>query len=144
MSSRICKLALFSLSLPVVLLAQPAFAATADAPRGQWSGISQVDGDRSTSKTLLSLGAPDGDNSTLRIQGDSDCTLKQGAYSADSSGGWTLSFKQSVGGGACERLAKGTFVLRAGATPKQLEFAVKYPAADGGEKQRHGSLSRYP
>jgi hypothetical protein len=119
-------------------------AAAADAPVGQWTGNSQIDGDRATAKTTLSLGAPESEDSTLRIQGNSDCTLKQGSYSADSAGGWTLSFKQPMGGDVCTRLAKGTFVLRAGTGPKQINFDVKYPGADGRETKRYGTLNRYP
>ncbi len=145
MSSLIQKLTAIAVVVSAVFVASIAYAAAIDAPTGQWSGNSQVDGDRSTSKTLLSLGAPDADDSTLRIQGNiTTCTLRQGTYTADSSGGWTLSFKNPSGGDVCKRLAKGTFVLRSGATPKQLEFDVKYPGADGGESTRHGALNRYP
>ena len=85
---------LTAIVVPVLLVASFAHGATIDAPSGQWTGNSQVDGDRSTSKTVLSLGAPDAENATLRIQGNTTCTLKQGSYAANGSGGWTLSFKE--------------------------------------------------
>jgi hypothetical protein len=119
-------------------------AATLDSLNGQWNGNSQVDGDKSVAKTLLSLGAPEGDNSTLRIEGRNTCTLRQGSYKSDNSGTWTLSFKDPMGGDACTRLAKGTFTLRSGSTARQLDFEVKYPGSDGQEVLRRGALTRYP
>ncbi len=119
-------------------------AATLDALNGQWNGNSQVDGDKSVAKTLLSLGTPDTDNSTLRIEGRNTCTLRQGSYKSDAAGAWTLSFKDTMGGDACTRLAKGTFMLHAGSTARQLDFEVKYPGSDGQEVLRRGALTRYP
>jgi hypothetical protein len=119
-------------------------AASVDSLNGQWNGNSQVDGDKSVAKTLLSLGAPDGDNSTLRIEGRNTCTLRQGSYKTDSGGAWTLSFKDPMGGDACTRLSKGTFTLRPGSTARQLDFEVKYPGSDGQEVLRRGALTRYP
>ncbi len=118
--------------------------AAVDAPRGQWSGNSRIDGDRAAVKTTLSLGAPDGDDSLLRIDGRNVCTLKHGTYRSNSAGTWDLSFKEMTGGDACARLAKGTFTLRAGSTPRQLDFEVKYPGADGQDLVRRGALNRYP
>ena len=118
--------------------------ATVESLNGQWNGNSQVDGDKSVAKTLLSLGAPDSENSTLRIEGRNTCTLRQGSYKADDTGAWTLSFKDPMGGDACTRLAKGTFMLRPGSTPRQLDFEVKYPGSDGQEVLRRGALTRYP
>jgi hypothetical protein len=119
-------------------------AAAVDTLNGQWNGNSQVDGDRSVARTLLSLGAPDGENSTLRIEGRNTCTLRQGSYKADTSGSWTLSFKDPMGGDACTRLSKGTFVLRQGSSARQLDFEVKYPGSDGQDVLRRGALTRYP
>ena len=119
-------------------------AATLDTLNGQWNGNSQVDGDRSVAKTLLSLGAADGENSTLRIEGRNTCTLRQGSYKADTSGSWSLSFKDPMGGDACARLSKGTFVLRQGSSARQLDFEVKYPGSDGQDVLRRGALTRYP
>jgi hypothetical protein len=119
-------------------------ATTTDSLSGQWNGNSQVDGDQSVAKTLLSLGGPDADNATLRIEGRNTCTLRQGSYRVDSSGAWTLSFKDTMGGDACTRLAKGTFVLHPGSTPRQLDFEVKYPGSDGQDVRRRGALTRYP
>ena len=119
-------------------------SATVDSLNGQWNGNSQVDGDRSVAKTMLSLGAPDGDNSTLRIEGRNTCTLRQGSYKADDTGTLTLSFKDPMGGEACTRLAQGTFTLHPGSTPRQLDFEVKYPGSDGQEVLRRGALTRYP
>jgi hypothetical protein len=138
------KLLWLSASVPFIVVTSLAAAATADSINGQWSGNSQVDGDRAVSKTMLSLGTPDGDNTTLRIEGRNTCTLKQGKYSPDASGAWTLSFKEPMGGDACTRLAKGTFTLRTGATARQLDFEVKYPGSDGQDVLRRGALSRYP
>ncbi|MEP6484305.1 MAG: hypothetical protein ABJB01_07640 [Rudaea sp.] len=127
------------------LLALPLMAVAAvGSLGGQWTGNSQVDGDRVVSKTTLSLGAPDEENSTLRIEGRSTCTLKQGKYSVDGSGSGTLSFKETMGGDACTRLAKGTFNLHPGNTARQLDFEVKYPGSDGQDVLRRGALSRYP
>ena len=119
-------------------------ATTANSLNGQWTGNSQVDGDRVVSKTMLSLGAPDEENSTLRIEGRSTCMLRLGTYSVDASGAGTLSFKENRGGDACTRLAKGTFTLHPGSTPRQLDFEVKYPGSDGQDVLRRGALSRYP
>jgi hypothetical protein len=119
-------------------------ATTTDSLNGQWNGNSQVDGDQSVAKTLLSLGAPDSDSATLRIEGRNTCTLRQGSYRADSAGKWTLSFKDTMGGDACTRLAKGTFMLHPGTTPRQLDFEVNYPGSDGQDIRRRGALTRYP
>lgn len=112
--------------------------------KGQWIGNSQVDGDSAVAKTSLVLGAADSDNTTLRMEGRGACTLKGGKYAADSSGAWTLSFADASGSDSCERLSKGTFVLRQGNTPRQLMFDVTYPGPDGKQNLRRGSLTRYP
>jgi hypothetical protein len=133
--------------LPVLValpLVSTVAVAAAGSLGGQWTGNSQVDGDRVVSKTMLSLGGPDEENSMLRIEGRSTCTLKQGTYSVDASGSGTLSFKETMGGDACTRLAKGTFTLHQGNTPRQLDFEVKYPGSDGQDVLRRGALSRYP
>jgi hypothetical protein len=133
----------------LALLATPLLAAYAHATAGaelsgQWVGNSQVDGDKIVARTSLSLGAADADNTTLRIEGRSTCTLRDGHYAAGADGAWTLSFKEATGNDACARLARGTFTLRAGTAPRQLDFEVTYPAADGGQNLRRGALSRYP
>lgn len=143
MSSFTRKVLVSCISVPLVFVSLAA-AATMDAISGQWTGNSQVDGDQAVAKTMLSLGAPDGDNATLRIEGRNTCTLKQGKYSSDEAGVWTLSFKEPMGGDACTRLAKGTFRLHPGSTARQLDFEVKYPGSDGQEIQRRGALTRYP
>lgn len=119
-------------------------AATSESLSGQWNGNSQVDGDQSIAKTLLSLGAPDADGATLRIEGRNTCTLRGGSYRADASGAWKLSFTYTLGGDACTRLAKGTFTLRPGSSARQLDFEVKYPGSDGQDIRRRGALTRYP
>ncbi len=119
-------------------------AATTDSLSGQWNGNSQVEGDQSIAKTLLSLGAPDADGATLRIEGRNTCTLRGGSYRADSAGTWTLSFKDTMGGDACTRLAKGTFKLHSGSGARQLDFEVQYPGSDGQDIRRRGALTRYP
>jgi len=144
MSSSIRKFLFLSASLPVVFVTSLAAAATIDTISGQWSGHSQVDGDQVVAKTMLSVGSPDEENAFLRIEGRSTCTLKQGKYSSDESGAWTLSFKEPMGGDACTRLAKGTFKLHPGSTARQLDFEVKYPGSDGQEILRRGALIRYP
>ncbi|HEX4481357.1 MAG TPA: hypothetical protein VH082_11140 [Rudaea sp.] len=118
--------------------------ATTDSLNGQWTGNSKVEGDQSIAKTFLSLGAPDNENATLRIEGRNTCTLRQGSYRADTAGAWTMSFKDTMGGDACTRLAKGTFTLRPGSTPRQLDFDVTYPGSDGKDVRRRGALTRYP
>jgi hypothetical protein len=144
MSSSIRKLLFLGASLPIVFAMSFASAATVDTISGQWTGNSQVDGDRFVSKTMLSLGSPDGENALLRIEGRNTCTLRQGTYSSDASGAWTLSFKDPMGGDACTRLAKGTFTLHPGSNTRQLDFEVKYPGSDGQEVLRRGALTRYP
>ena len=144
MSSSTRKLLFSTAAMPVVFAMSVSPAATAETINGQWTGNSQVDGDQAVAKTMLSLGSPDGDNASLRIEGRSTCTLKQGTYSSDASGAWTLSFKEPMGGDACTRLAKGTFKLHSGSTARQLDFEVKYPGADGQEILRRGALTRYP
>src|ERR1700761_1550365 len=130
-----------------MLFVAPAFAFSAiaaDMPTGQWSGNSQVDGDHTVAKTILSLGTADAEDGTLRIDGRSTCTLKQGKFASADAGAWTLSFKDTSDGDACPRLAKGTFTLRQGATPRQRDFEVKYPGSDGQYVLRRGALTRYP
>ncbi|HZP65169.1 MAG TPA: hypothetical protein VFB32_02570 [Rudaea sp.] len=111
---------------------------------GQWMGNSQIEGEKHVTKTWLTLGAPDAANSTLRLEGDSACTLKEGSYSAGNDGAVTLTFKGSNGGDGCARLAKGSFVLHPGANPRKLEFEASYSGGDGGQSVRRGALSRYP
>lgn len=133
-----------TIALLAVLMPFIGAAATTDSLNGQWTGNSKVEGDASIAKTFLSLGIPDSENATLRIEGRNTCTLRQGSYREDSSGAWTLSFKDTMGGDACIRLAKGTFMLRPGSTSRQLDFDVKYPGSDGQDVRRRGALTRYP
>jgi len=118
-------------------------AETTAALNGQWVGNSGVEGGKSGEKTTLSLGAPDADNSSLRIEGRTVCTLRDGSYSAESDGAVSLSFKGANGSEACERLAKGKFTLRQDAARK-LSFQASYPGPDGAPNLRSGVLNRYP
>ncbi|HEY2396666.1 MAG TPA: hypothetical protein VGH81_11915 [Rudaea sp.] len=110
---------------------------------GQWVGNSGIEGGKSGEKTTLSLGAPDADNSSLRIEGRTVCTLRDGSYSAEADGAVTLFFKGANGSEACERLAKGKFTLRQDAARK-LSFQASYPGPDGAPNLRSGVLNRYP
>jgi len=119
--------------------------ATAGADlRGQWVGNSQVDGAHSVSRTTLTLGAPDAEDSSLRIEGNTSCLLSHGKYAAGSGDAWSLTFKEGRGGDACERMARGTYTVHPGSKPRSLEFEATYPNSDGGQNQRRGALSRYP
>ncbi len=143
------KVRLLSSLLVVSLACASAISLAATEARdvnGQWIGGSLLDGQRETAKTLLDLGAGE-ESSTLRIESRSTCTLKRGNYALLEGGdasAWSLSFKAANGGEACERLAQGKFVVRAGANPRTLEFDVVYPGSDGTSNHRHGVLSRYP
>lgn len=132
------------LVLPLAFAFATAHAAQGGELSGQWVGNSQVVGQKSIAKASLSLGAPDADDSSLRIEGGNVCTLKHGSYSADASGTWSLSFKEGKGGDVCERLAKGTFSLHRGSTPRALDFEATYPGEDGQQRVSRGALSRYP
>ena len=136
----------------LLALTLSSFAATALAAAsphelsGQWIGGSLLDGQRETAKTTLDLGADD-EGTTLRIENRSNCTLKRGNYAplqGEETSAWSLSFKAAQGGESCERLAQGKFVLRAGATPRTIQFDVVYPSSDGSPNHRHGTLTRYP
>jgi hypothetical protein len=132
----------FVFAIGIVACASALAAATAELS-GQWVGSSGIEGGRSGDKTTLALGAPEADNSTLRIEGRTTCTLRDGSYSAAADGAWTLSFKGANGTEACERLARGKFTLRQDA-PRKLSFEASYPGPDGTPNQRSGVLSRYP
>jgi hypothetical protein len=132
------------LMLPLALALATAHAAQSGELSGQWIGNSQVVGQKSIAKASLSLGAPDTDDSSLRIEGSNVCTLKHGSYTADASGMWSLSFKEGKGGDICARLAKGTFSLHRGSSPRALEFEATYPGEDGQQRVSRGALSRYP
>ena len=110
---------------------------------GQWVGNSQVEGMRSVARTTLILGAADAEDSTLRIDGETSCTLAHGKYSANGDS-WSLKFNDVRGGTACSRLAQGTFVLHSGNKPRSLQFEASYPGADGGQSLRRGALTRHP
>lgn len=112
---------------------------------GQWIGNSLLDGQHETAKTTLDLGTDD-EGSTLRVEGRMTCTLRGGSHAPlqEDARAWSLSFKSAHGGDACERLAQGKFVVRAGAAPRTIEFDVVYPGRDGTSNHRHGLLSRYP
>ena len=148
MSDNASKARLLSSVLAVALAcAAPLSFAAADAHdlNGQWVGSSLLEGQRETAKTMLDLGAGD-EGSTLRIESHSTCTLKQGSHAPadEDAQAWSLSFKSAHGGEACDRLARGKFIVRAGATPHTLDFDVVYPGSDGTPNHRHGRLSRYP
>lgn len=132
------------LVIAIASSAASAYAIAETELRGQWIGNSQMDGETTIAKTSLSLGAADDENTTLRVEGRSTCTLRQGHYTAGSSGDWSLSFKDAKGGEPCTRLAQGTFVLHPGNTPRQMMLDVSYPGPDGHPNQRHGLLTRYP
>jgi hypothetical protein len=136
---------LLAASLTSVISIPLAAAATRDL-NGQWTGASLLEGQRETAKTTLELGAND-EGSTLRIESRTTCTLKRGNYAplqSQDEQAWSLTFKDAQGGEACERLAQGKFVVRAGSTPRTMEFDVVYPNRDGTSNHRHGMLSRYP
>jgi hypothetical protein len=129
----------------IALIAAPALAAAiATDLSGQWVGNSQLDGSRTVARTTLVLGAADGEDSSLRIEGRSICELRQGRYSSDGNGGGSISFKEARGGESCDRLAKGTFTLQPGSAPRSLTFEASYPGPDGQPNLRRGALSRYP
>ena len=129
----------------VAFAAAPAALAaeTADVG-GQWVGNSRLDGGGTDDKTMLTLGAPDSASSSLRIEGRTTCSLRDGTYQASTDGTWTLAFKDAKGSDACQRLAKGTFTLRHEASSRQLSFDVSYPGPDGQSNLRRGALTRYP
>lgn len=125
-------------------LASAAAAPSADLG-GQWIGGSLLDGQRESAKTVLDLDAA-GD-STLRVESRVTCTLRGGnvaSLDSGATGAWTLSFKSAHGGEACERMAQGKIVLRAGDKPRTLDFDLVYPGRDGASNHRHGLLSHYP
>jgi hypothetical protein len=128
----------------ITMLLVPAFATTPSDLRGQWVGNSTLDGGSSIAKTTLSLGAPDKDDSALRIEGNSSCVLGHGSYAAGSGEAWSLTFKDASGGALCERLAKGSFTVRPGSAPRSVEFEAAYPNSDGGTNRRSGILKHYP
>lgn len=136
--------------LTFALLAACATAQATDSPNlnGQWIGRSLLEGSHNPDKTSLSLGTPDSEGATLSIESSKPCTLRQGTYSVQQNGDgaatWSLSFKDSGGGEACARLARGNFSLRSGSTSRKIEFDVTYPGPDGQENKRTGVLSRYP
>jgi len=111
---------------------------------GQWVGNSGIDGSRAVSKTTLVLGTTDAQDSSLRLEDRSVCMLRQGKYSVDANGALSLSFGQASGSEACERLGRGTFIVREGASPRALQFEATYPGPDGGQNVRRGALARYP
>jgi hypothetical protein len=131
---------IFLIGVAMAVCAQA--AATAELS-GRWVGNSGVEGSGGGDKTTLSLGAPDADNSSLRIEGRTVCTLRDGSYSAGADGAWTLSFKGANGSEACERLARGKFTLHQDAARK-LSFEASYPGPDGSSNLRAGVLNRYP
>jgi hypothetical protein len=137
-----CRLVSFTLLAAAASLSAHA-AATADVG-GQWIGNSWVEGGRGATKSTLALAAPDADESTFSIEDRSSCTLKRGSYSAAGDDAWSLTFKEARGSDACERLAKGTFTLRAGSKPRTLDLEVTYPGPDGQPNVRRGTLTRYP
>jgi hypothetical protein len=135
--------ALLSITSILLAMAAGASAVTAAELGGEWVGSSGIEGGRSGDRTTLSLGSPDADNSSLRIEGRTVCTLRDGSYSVAADGTWTLSFKGANGSEACARLARGKFTLRQDA-PRRLSFEASYPGPDGTPNQRSGVLSRYP
>ena len=138
---------LSSMLAAALACAAPLSLAAADTRdlNGQWVGNSLLEGQRETAKTMLDLGAGD-ESSTLRIEGHTTCTLKQGNHAPldEDAQAWSLSFKSAHGGDACDRLVRGKFSVRGGSTPRTLEFDVVYAGSDGTPNHRHGMLSRYP
>jgi hypothetical protein len=132
-----------SLFVSATIAAGSVRAAATEELSGQWVGSSGVEGGRSADRTTLSLGAPDADNTSLRIEGRAVCTLRDGSYSVAADGQLTLQFKGANGTEACERLARGKFTLRQDA-PRRLSFEASYPGPDGTPNQRSGVLNRYP
>ena len=127
------------------LLVTATSAATESADLGgQWVGNSRLDGGGVDDKARLTLGAPNSESSSLRIEGRTPCTLRDGSYQSAGDGSWTLVFKGANGADACQRLAKGTFTLRRGSSSRQLTFDVSYPGPDGQANLRRGALTRYP
>jgi hypothetical protein len=141
--NRVNSVLLASLFVFAAIAATSVQAAASEELSGQWVGNSGVEGGRSGDKTTLSLGAPDADNSSLRIEGRAVCTLRDGSYSVAADGQLTLQFKGANGTEACERLARGKFTLRQDA-PRRLNFEAAYPGPDGTPNQRSGVLNRYP
>ena len=136
----------FSLSILICagsLLAYSAEAANAGL-NGRWIGNSQIEGRNATAKTMLTLADADSSGATLRIEDVNTCTLRNGKYSAESAGKWTLSFSEANGGEGCKRLAAGTFALRGGDDPKQLYLEANYRDGDGSPAMRRAALHRYP
>jgi len=141
--NRVRSISLALLVVTGVVAAASVQAESTAALNGQWVGNSGIEGGKSGEKTTLSLGAPDADNSSLRIEGRTVCTLRDGSYSAEADGAVTLSFKGANGSEACARLAKGKFTLRQDAARK-LSFQASYPGPDGTPNLRSGMLNRYP
>jgi len=129
--------------LAAPLLSLHAHASLAADLSGQYVGNSQIDGEKSVAKTMLMIGGADAENTTLRIEGENTCTLKNGHYAADGDA-WSLSFKDANGGDSCKRMAEGKFTLHAGAKPRTLEFEAAFSSAGGGQSLRRGALHRYP
>lgn len=129
-------------AVAIAMLACTAYAESS-SPRGQWIGNTQVDGERSTDKTTLQLGASDAESTTLLIDTGRACKLRDGSYSAQGEDAWVLRFKPNSGDSVCERLSQGEFTLR-NAGPRKLSVEVRYPDGKGGQLQRSGVLARYP
>jgi len=87
------RFALLAAALAVVSVSLHAYASADAGLSGQWAGNSRIDGEKSVARTLLTLGATDAENSTLRIEGANTCTLRHGKYSAGTGATWSLSFK---------------------------------------------------
>lgn len=144
MNHRLLSCLIFAALAATASLASAAATPSADLG-GQWVGGSLLDGQRETAKTVLELNST-GD-STLRVESRMTCTLKGGdvaALDGSDAAAWTLSFKSAHGGEACERMAQGKIVLRAGNKPRTLDFDLVYPGRDGASNHRHGLLSHYP
>jgi hypothetical protein len=138
------RLSLTLAALLAALIFPAAHASIRSDLSGQWVGNSQVDGATSTAQTTLTLGAPDSNNSSMRIEGRRTCFLKQGSYTLDGDSDLTLTFKYANGSEACNRLAKGKFKVHHGSVRNALVFEVAYADARGGKAIRRGALSRYP
>jgi|GEM_PF-1476449 hypothetical protein len=133
----------FAAMLVTPLLAMRVHASAGGDLDGRWLGSLHIDGDAAPAPTSLLLGHADEANATLRIEGRHTCTLRHGRYVADG-GAWRLTFTEASGGAACARLAQGTFVLRQGKAPRQLDLEIAQLGADGKEIVRRGSVTRYP
>ncbi|HEX6833183.1 MAG TPA: hypothetical protein VF132_06575 [Rudaea sp.] len=138
------KLALLLSPLGILLgLAVYAKAGPHDPLAGQWTGRSQIDGDRLLAKTELTVRS-DPQEVSLTIEGAATCKLRNGSVHADPNGAWSIAFANADGGDDCMRLVRAAFNVRRGPAARTLLFDVTYPGADGQPATRRGALQHYP